>query len=316
MENGSGLVHEPEKARAYLKAVIKKSDHEKALSGKDIPLEPPCHAIPLDQVGICGKTAWILLPQGRMGFELQVMTNLPAEYRGIHMSRIEEVIAELYPQRFSAVMDYGISLAEKIISVQEGNRCIVKLSGLLPHLTRSPVSEKISVDSVKIYTEVSAEKDAELTDYFMRLGIEADHITACPCTQEYVMNLAEENGARLPLLTHSQRSRTMLAVEDTQLTLTVDELYTCLENALHLVQDLLKRPDEAETVLNAHANPSFAEDTVREVAACCYKMFNKRVSEKAGMIIESRSLESIHIHDVICRLETTFSHLKKYLSAT
>ena len=313
MGNGSGLVHEPEKARTRLKAVIKKSDHQKALAGKDIPLQPPRHAIPLDYVGICGKTAWILLPQGRIGFELQVMTNLPADYRGIHMSRIEEVIAELYPKRFASVMEYGTCLAEKIISVQEGNRCKVSLAGRLPHLTRSPVSKKISVDSVKIYTAASAESGADPTDYYTRLGIEADHITACPCTQEYVMNLSGKTGATLPPLTHSQRSRTLLAVEDAPLALTVDELHACLDNALHLVQDLLKRPDEAETVLNAHAHPSFAEDTVREVAASGYKMFHKRVSGKARIIIESRSLESIHIHDVLCRLETTFDQLKKYL---
>ena len=66
--------------------------------------------------------------------------------------------------------------------------------------------------------------------------------------------------------THSQRSQTWLHLRSAAQAPAHQEMLTCLENSLHLTQDLLKRPDEAEIVLKSHIHPQFAEDAVRETA--------------------------------------------------
>jgi GTP cyclohydrolase FolE2 len=91
-----------------------------------------------------------------------------------------------------------------------------------------------------------------------------------------------------------------------------EEILECLESTLHVTQDLLKRPDEAEIVLKAHRFPQFAEDVVREIAKEVGKRFVRKLPDATEVIIESLSLESIHTHNVRCILRTT---LKKILDA-
>ena len=111
--------------------------------------------------------------------------------------------------------------------------------------------------------------------------------------------------------THSQRSRTMLMVEQQAGKPHWQNILACLEDSLHVTQDLLKRPDEAEIVLKAHQQPQFAEDAVRETARQAVRHFGARLPENSRIIINSRSLESIHIHDVTCRLSTSLAELAR-----
>jgi GTP cyclohydrolase FolE2 len=136
-------------------------------------------------------------------------------------------------------------------------------------------------------------------------GIEVMHITACPCTQVYNSLLFEAQQKGIPLITHSQRSATTLIIDDASLGLSYKDLLMCLDDALHITQDLLKRPDEAELVLKAHQRPQFAEDAVRETARSVAIHFGNRLPPHTRVAISSISLESIHIHDVICRMDTT-----------
>ncbi len=88
-----------------------------------------------------------------------------------------------------------------------------------------------------------------------------------------------------------------------------EEILECLESTLHVTQDLLKRPDEAEIVLKAHRFPQFAEDVVRETAKEVGKKFVRKLPASTEVFIESLSLESIHAHDVHCILRTTLGEI-------
>jgi GTP cyclohydrolase FolE2 len=116
------------------------------------------------------------------------------------------------------------------------------------------------------------------------------------------------------LPTHSQRAITFLQIEDREEHLGFDDLFACLSESLHLSQDLLKRPDEAELVLKSHKQPQFAEDTVRKVAVTAASMFGDRLSPKSWMEVETISMESIHGHDVLCRLRKPVGHLSGLMS--
>ncbi|MBU0729710.1 MAG: GTP cyclohydrolase I FolE2 [Proteobacteria bacterium] len=311
MDNRSGLVRDGEKTGDALR-FISSDDHRKALaSSVDIPEQLPSFALPLTAVGISNKTVWVHLPQGRLPFNAELQVNLPADVRGIHMSRMEEVISELLEIRFTSLNDYARELGRRMLARQQGCQGKVKLSGKLPFIRETPVSKHMSIDSVDIESRAVFEKgDAEILTSIMA-GAGVCHITACPCTQAYNQEIYPPQECPLP--THSQRSYTQLSIEMDNARPGIDEIIACLEGALHVTQDLLKRPDEAEIVMKAHQYPQFAEDAVRETARAAGRRFAGRLPESTKIHIQSLSLESIHIHDVQCRLETTLGDISKLL---
>ncbi|MGC9022939.1 MAG: GTP cyclohydrolase, FolE2/MptA family, partial [Dissulfurimicrobium sp.] len=146
-------------------------------------------------------------------------------------------------------------------------------------------------------------------DFKETIGLSVSHITACPCTQVYNEELFSAKGNSFPLITHSQRSFTRLFIERYGEDPSYEDLLKCLEAALHVTQDLLKRSDEAEMVMRAHLAPQFAEDAVRQTAREVGIHFGTAMPARTEVMIESRSLESIHIHDVCCTLKTTLGDI-------
>ncbi len=290
--------------------IIDKEQHERALgSSRDVPEESPSFPIRLSAVGITNKTLWIQLPQGTLPFDCSLQVDLPASARGIHMSRMENAISSLHGRSFPDIRAYASSLACSVLDTQSGTRAKVELSGQLPVETRTRVTNNMSIDMIEVGTVVDAWMERERIMMLPTLTVGMYHMTACPCTQVYAEHLFQRRPDPLPLFTHTQRSLTSLSIEDGNDVVSYDELVGCLNTALHATQDLLKRPDEAEIVLRVHQNPQFAEDSVREVAKRAGIYFGKRLSASTRLRISSLSMESIHIHDVRCELDTTMGHV-------
>ncbi len=314
MEYRTGLVHEFEEARPGLKQAISSESHRHALdAGSDVPAEKPRFEAGLDAVGICNKKVWVLLPQGRICFEAEITVDLPSGLRGIHMSRMEQAVTELYDKEFRDLRQYAERLAASVLELQDGTRSRVELRGFIPHLWKTAASSRVSIDSVEISATSRAKRAGGHLSRSSSIGLRVNHITACPCTQVYSRAIFGENASSAPMPTHSQRSSTLIRVHDSNSTLSYHDLLDTLTNALTVTQDLLKRPDEAEIVLRAHNRPQFAEDAVREVAALFGKRFASRLPENSEIIIESISLESIHTHNVVCRMKTTAGRLLELL---
>lgn len=299
-----------------MKQFIPSSEHARVLAEcLDIPQQRPRVAIALSEVGISGKTVWVRLPEGLIPMDATLEVHLAAHRRGIHMSRLEEVIAGLHDHAFSDLREYAMQLGGEMLLRQEAEAGRVRLRGRLPWLRTAPVSGLTSVDSLDLRLDLRCAVNGKSPSFSMLFGVGVDHITACPCTQAYnqVLFRTPQGGEECPLATHSQRSRTVLMMESQDIiTPSVNELVSCLEEALHVTQDLLKRADEAELVHASHATPQFAEDAVREVAGQVGQRFTGRLPDTSRVIIESLSLESIHIHDVCCRLETRLGELADF----
>ncbi len=290
---------------------IKEEQHKRALgSSRDVPEEPPAFPIRLSAVGITNKTLWIHLPQGTLPFDCSLQVDLPASARGIHMSRMENAISLLHGRSFPDIRAYASCLAGSVIKTQSGTRARVELSGRLPIETHTKVTDNMSIDMIEVGTVVEALSEGEQVTMLPTLTVGVYHMTACPCTQVYVEQLFQRGSHnQLPLFTHTQRSFTSLSIEDRDNVISYDELIGCLNAALHATQDLLKRPDEAEIVLRVHQDPQFAEDSVREVAKRAGICFGRRLNPSTRLKINSLSMESIHIHDVRCELDTTMGHV-------
>jgi GTP cyclohydrolase I len=310
MANNTGLVYQHEEARPNLSPEIPLSRHSKAINdGKDVPEQAPSFQIDLTEVGISGKTVWILLPQGKFPFSAEIFVNLPRHVRGIHMSRIEEVVSQLYDKDFSDISHYARDLATLVIERQRGTCARVLVSGKFPLKRKTSVSQRISVDAVDISAEVCSSGTGNDMSFKTMMGLSLCHITACPCTQVYNQTLFPSVNSFLPPLTHSQRAMTKLCLEVHGGHPTYEEILECLEATLHVTQGLLKRPDEAEIVLKAHRFPQFAEDAVRETARQVGKRFSKKLPASTEVIIESLSLESIHNHNVHCALKSDLGEI-------
>ena len=280
----------------------------------DVPEEAPSFPLPLQKVGIAGKTVWVGLldnNEGHLPFTAKIMVDLPANRRGIHMSRIEEVITELYGKKFPNLPAYGMLLANKVLDAQNAGRISVTLYGSMPLIQQTPVSRLNSIDSLDVSFSVTLQKINPQVSQSVTIGAGIHHLTACPCTLNYNQVLFERHDDPWPQATHSQRSRTELLVSmpTAELLPSYKELVTVLDEALHISQDLLKRPDETELVLKAHNNPQFAEDTVREVARAAGNKYGGTLPHETRIQVNSTSLESIHIHDVECCLDTSLGEI-------
>lgn len=313
MEHGPGLVHKPAEARSSLKSSFDDTAHIRALQHcTDVPEQQPAFDLAVTEAGISNKTVWVRLPQGRIPFLADMAVNLPPAVKGIHMSRMEEVVSELYETDFSDLRQYGCALADRVLERQHGTRVRIELRGKIPHLSRTVISDKVSVDSAEISAEIILEKDSAP---LVTMGLSLHHITACPCTQLYNRELPGFPADSSLLPTHSQRSLTTIRVTSRDNALSYDDLFLCLSKALHTTQDLLKRPDEAEIVYRSHGQPQFAEDTVRETARAAGTILGNRLPGDAFLVITSLSFESIHIHDVRCEIRTPLHRLTELLSS-
>jgi GTP cyclohydrolase-4 len=166
MANSSGVVHEHENARPGLRPEIPLSGHHRALrEGKDVPEQAPSFQIGLTEVGISGKTVWISLPQGKLQFNTEISVNLPEHVRGIHMSRIEEAVSQLYQKDFSDIRYYALELAPLVLKRQRGEWARVLVSGKVPLVRRTSVSQRTSVDAVDISAEVCASLNGTTTAF-------------------------------------------------------------------------------------------------------------------------------------------------------
>lgn len=306
MDNRARVVPLHEAGQSGVSGRFSAADHERVLAvGSDVPEERPAVALSLSEVGISGKTVWVTLPQGTLPFAASMHVDLAAARRGIHMSRLEEAMTSLHQRPFDNLRDYGVELARTMLDRQQATRGAVMLHGKLPLLRQTTMSGRTSLDTIEISARVAVERQELAVREEVMVGAGIYHITACPCTQAYNQVLFGERAGESPQPTHSQRAFTTLAIAAPGATPGYDELVECLASALHATQDLLKRPDEAEIVLQSHLHPQFAEDAVREVARAAGCSFGARLPPATAVVIESLSQESIHIHDVRCRLDTT-----------
>ena len=289
--------------------------HERALrDGADVPEQSPSIRIPLPYVGISNTVAWVDLGEGRRPYEVEIGVELPHGRRGIHMSRIRAVMSQLAHERFDHIGVFVEAAAERIAAVQASGVAQVSAIGREPLVTQGAASGVTGMEARKVGASARWSGSGVQRSVWM----EATHMTACPCTQEYCSSIPGMGGCSVGshrlFITHSQRAVTTLRLQGIPQAMAPAELAPPLQEALHLTQDLLKRPDEAELVAKAHMEPQFVEDAVRRLAAAVWERFGPRLPGGTLVEIESLSLESIHSHDVVCRFGAPLGEIGACLS--
>ncbi|MFX1385586.1 MAG: GTP cyclohydrolase MptA [Promethearchaeota archaeon] len=299
--------------------------------------------IPIDKVGIVEleKKVEIVQENKRYSFypKISALINLPADQRGIHMSRtsetIEEVINEVIFKPTPTIELVGDRIVKKLMKRHPyTSKAEVKLEGKIVVQVREN-DERIIQKSYNISSFVTASRDdTGNIDYNYFIGASAVGMTVCPCAKELSLEYAEEVVKSrkdikvseedlnkllnlLPFSSHNQRSIGTIIIQIKDLTnhkIDVLDIIDVIEQSMSgKIQSVLKRPEEAELVRSAHLKPLFSEDVIREMAKNFILRDFPNLEDNFKVKFQIQSFESIHPHDVFAQLKTTVGDLRQQL---
>lgn len=252
----------------------------------------------IDQVGI-DRFSYPVTVQSTLAPAVQqttgsfkVTTSLDRWQKGINMSRIPELLHDLYetdsPMDFSTLREAAKELVQRM--GQRGGTVQVSFPWYVEKV--SPVSGKKGLSHVVVELTSSFDREKGVSE---TLGMEAYVATLCPCSKE----ISEYSA-------HNQRGKVRVTVELYEGAEPIPLKETLLEiiesNASASLYPILKRPDEKRVTEQAYENPRFVEDLIRLIAADLVES-----SWVEAFTIECRNEESIHLHDAYA----TFHYSKR-----
>lgn len=252
---------------------------------KDVQSERDLRNLPIDKVGI-SSVCWPIQVLDRINGTQDTVANvslsvmLPRDYRGTHMSRFIEVLAEQEKQVTFHNMENMVNMLCKKLQADEAHAELE-----FPYF----ISKAAPVSGAKGRVRYDARFFATIVRGRFDLVTEliAPIQTLCPCSKEIA-----EFGA------HNQRAHASIAARMNTL-VWLEELADIADQCASApIYSLLKREDEKAVTERAYENPRFVEDTVRDLALAMEK--EKRVT---WYRVSVTSHESIHNHDAFACIE-------------
>jgi GTP cyclohydrolase IV len=249
-----------------------------------------------------------------------LFVDLPKTQKGTHMSRNLEALADILDDAIAteaaSLENLCRRVALRLLEKHDyASHAHVKADADY-FLTRKNPGGKPSVEAYRLLAESEAfrGKGRKAPTALRRVGVEVVGMSACPCAMETVRHKLATAGkkvaADLPFITHNQRNRVTLRLDlpgDADVE-AADLVGLCEEGLSAPTFELLKRGDEGDLVLQAHLNPRFVEDVVREVlhrTAAKYRALGKGVE----VFVSSEAEESIHKHNAYAERHTTLGDL-------
>ncbi len=254
-----------------------------AVSLPDIQKTPDARNIAIDKVGVRGVRYPIVVldrerqKQHTIG-DFTLTVDLPAEFKGTHMSRFLEALSE-----------HGREISVEALPVlleSLRTRLHAQAAHVLVHFPFF-VSKKAPVTGKEGVMPVECGFDAEFNGKLnVGLYVKIPVATLCPCSKEI-----SSYGA------HNQRGWVTVKVKAEE-HIWLEELIDMIEaSSSCALYPVLKRPDEKYVTERAYDNPRFVEDMVREVSL----KFDSD-SRILGYSVEVENEESIHAHNAYAYL--------------
>ncbi|HEY6238277.1 MAG TPA: GTP cyclohydrolase MptA [Thermoplasmata archaeon] len=301
---------------------------------KDVHAMAPLHGrLMLRQVGVGGIKKPIAVERaGRvvtLSASFRITVDLPSGRKGSDLSRNAEVLAELVDQtvhRPVAGLETACGNIARELLVRHPYATESSVHATADYyLPRGVAKDRESLEDYRLFAEAQGSRQPDGSVVVLRsIGAEAVGMTACPCAMENVRErLIEEYPAlkdptlrTLPMITHNQRNRTRLTFELGEGDeVEADRIIETIEAAQSSpTYAILKRGDEARLVLQAHRNPKFVEDVVRDLLASVPGRF-PHLPDPVGVLARTVSEESIHKYDVIAEHRTTVGELRAVATA-
>ncbi|HLF16670.1 MAG TPA: GTP cyclohydrolase MptA [Candidatus Thermoplasmatota archaeon] len=236
-----------------------------------------------------------------------LFVDLPARQRGTHMSRNLEALAGILDEEVVGRETKGLEnlcrrLAERLLEKHDyASHAHVRAEADY-FLTRKNPGGRPTVENYRLLAEAEAFRGRPS---LRRVGVQVVGITACPCAMETVRHRLGPKARGVPVITHNQRNRVTIVLDlpgdgDVEAADLVEVAEAGLSSPTY---ELLKRGDEADLVLAAHAKPRFVEDVVREVLHGLRGRYAALGDLEA--FVSSEAEESIHKHNAYAERRTT-----------
>ena len=301
--------------------------------------DAPHIPIKLTRVGVTGvkkllqlerhnKRPIILLPT------FDAFVDLPFNQKGVHMSRnpeaISEVLGSVSKDNTFGVESLCAKIVEKMMDKHEyARRVEISMTTDYMFMHESPVTKHETQETANLKAKaVGLRDDDGNIEIRKSIGAELIGMTVCPCAQESVREsdknellefLDEETTQKVldtvTFASHNQRGIGTLLIEVPEgWEVKGEDIIEIIEKSMSSpVCELLKRPDENATVMNAHENPVFVEDCVRNMMEMIADKYSDLPDDT---LITSRqeNQESIHRHNAFAEKVTTMGELKQELN--
>jgi GTP cyclohydrolase IV len=292
----------------------------------DLQAQRPRQAYRLSRVGVKGvrKPVTVARP-GRenvvLTTDFQIYVDLPAEQKGVHMSRNLEAVAELIDSRTAEPVPSLEALCARLAAVLLERHDYARDAEVHAEadyfLPRQAPGGVPSMERYRIIAESRAVRGDDGKPTVRKgIGVEVEGMTACPCAMETARHLLRDKGIHHeepgPTITHNQRNVAALLVEVPEdVELEADSLIDLVEASLSApTYEILKRRMEGELVVRAHEKPMFVEDVVREILARVLEAYPE-LGDETHVVARSEAAESIHKHNAYAERVTTLGQLRK-----
>lgn len=250
----------------------------------DIQKTPDQRNIPIDKVGVRKVQFPIAVldrandRQHTIG-DFSLTVDLPAEFKGTHMSRFLEVLSAHNREiSVKALPDFLQTLRDRL----KAQKAHLEVRFPFFMAKPAPVTEKVG----QMPYECGFDADYN-GGFHITLFAKVPVATLCPCSKEI-----SAYGA------HNQRGWVTVRVNASD-HIWLEEIIEMIEGASSSpLFPVLKRPDEKWVTEHAYDNPRFVEDMVREVALAFDS--DERIT---SFEVEVENEESIHAHNAYAYLK-------------
>ena len=242
---------------------------------------------------------------------IDVFVDLPAEQKGSHLSRnleiLREIVGDSVKNPVRGIEILAADICKKLLEKHEyAGTADVNVTAEYFRNRKTP-NGRDTLEVYKLMGGASSERNGRM---MKTLGVEVIGMTACPCAQETVSDVLKCN-SDVPVMSHNQRNvcTVVMSMSD-NIEIEADDLIDLVEDSFSSPTfEILKRDDEAAVVINAHRNPKFVEDVVRDVLKRIVSKYSK-LPDDVLLTVVSESEESIHKHNAFAERETTLGELR------
>jgi len=291
----------------------------KSIDLPDVQSGPSSYNFKISRVGVTGvkKLVHVKRPYMKTAnpliVKMDLFVDLPASQKGSHMSRNLELVADVLDKNVEKPVtdleSFCAHIAKLLLKRHEYATFSEVKAEADYFLDRTYPSGKKGLEPFKLVAEARANKNGDIKKL---IGVRVIGMTACPCAREVIKTIGEYQENDIAP-THNQRNITTLMIEVPGDDKSVDanDLIDIAEQSFSSpTYGILKRREEGKLVFNAHKNPKFVEDVVRDILSAILKKYDK-LPDDVIVVVRSESEESIHKHNAFAERVTTLGELRK-----
>ena len=273
----------------------------------------------LTKVGVTGVRKPVVVKRegvnsalnGALNCTIDIFVDLPAEQKGSHLSRnvevLSDVVEESVREPVTGLENMAVSMCKKLLAHHEyAQTANVDIRAEYFRESVTPLGR----GTLEIYRLLASGNAVRGSGIRKTIGVEVIGMTACPCAQQTVSEMTG-CGEGITVMSHNQRNIcTALLTMDDGTDVEADEIIDLVQGAFSSpTYELLKRDDEGQVVINAHSNPKFVEDVVRNVLESVVERY-RELPDNVEIKVKSESEESIHKHNAFAERTASMGELR------